>query len=54
MIVRREVGFEFFNKRPARKGAAVNYLADRAVKLASESRVMRVQIEKWYSNMHFF
>src|ERR1700688_2253553 len=54
MIVGREISLEFFDKWPARKGAAVNHLADRAIKLTSERRVMRVKIEKRNSNVHFF
>src|SRR5882724_9920445 len=52
--IRRKIRLELFDERSAGKGAAVNHLADRAVKLRPESRVVSVKVEKWYSNMHWF
>src|SRR5882724_5743600 len=50
--IRRKIRLELFDERSAGKGAAVNHLADRAVKLRPERRVVSVKVEKWYSNMH--
>src|SRR5437667_4321750 len=52
--IRRKIRLELFDERSAGKGAAVNHLADRALKLRPESRVVSVKVEKWYSNMHWF
>src|SRR5260370_3312078 len=52
--IRRKIRLELFDERSAGKGAAVNHLADRAVKLRPESSVVRIKVEKWYSNMHWF
>src|SRR6266404_5166670 len=51
--IRRKIRLELFDERSAGKGAAVNHLADRAVKLRPERRVVSVKVEKWYSNMHW-
>ena len=51
--IRRKIRLELFDERSAGKGAAVNHLADRAVKLRPESSVVRIKVEKWYSNMHW-
>src|SRR5947208_5311807 len=54
VTIRRKLLFEFFDKRPARQGTRVNHLADDAVKLITETRVMRFQVEEWHSNVHLF
>src|SRR6266403_4844546 len=51
--IRRKIRLELFDERSAGKGAAVNYHADRTVKLRPESSVVRIKVEKWYSNMHW-
>jgi len=51
--IRRKIRLELFDERSAGKGAAVNHFADRAVKLRPESSVVRIKVEKWYSNMHW-
>ena len=50
--VGRERFFEFLDKRATGKGAAINHLANRAVELVSQRRVLRLQIKKWYSYLH--
>src|ERR1700731_2672857 len=50
--IRRKIRLELFDERSASKGAAVNHPADRAVKLRPERGVVRIKVEKWYSNMH--
>src|SRR5229473_2514045 len=52
--IRREVLFEFFNKRPAGEGARVNYSANSAVKLIAKPSVMRFKIEKGHAHLQSF